>query len=186
MVRERLELAAKKVGPKPTFLFQAMEIREQVIGLVEPLLDEQGAELVDVEVRFEGRGQVVRVLVDRQGGIDLDSLSRLSREISDHLDVAEPLPGRYTLEVSSPGIDRPLRRPEHFARYVGKKVRVRSHLPLEGQRNFVGTLETVTSGGVTLRREGGGESYIEFTNIEKANYEHEYSAADFGKRAVPR
>jgi ribosome maturation factor RimP len=163
-----------------------MEIREQVIAVVEPLVGERGAELVDVEVRHEGHGRVVRVLVDRQGGIDLDSLSQISREISDHLDVAEPLPGHYTLEVSSPGIDRPLRTPGHFVRYVGKKVRVRSRVPLDDQRNFVGTLETVTADAVTIRREGGGESTIQFSNIEKANYEHEFSAVDFGKRAVPR
>lgn len=163
-----------------------MEIRNKVITLVEPVLAEQGIELVDVEHRCEGRGQVVRLLVDRHGGVDLDTLSRLSRELSVLLDVEEPVPGPYTLEVSSPGIHRPLRKPEHFVAYLGKRVRIRSHVPLGGQRNFCGTLATVTAGGVTLRVDGGPETYIEFSNIEKANYEHEFSAADFGKRAVPR
>jgi ribosome maturation factor RimP len=187
-----------------------MEIRNKVIALVEPVLAEQGLELVDVEHRREGRGQVVRLLVDRKGGVDLDTLSRLSRELSVLLDVEEPVPGSYALELSSPGIHRPLRKPEHFVPYLGKRVRIRSRVALDGQRNFCGTLATITGGGVTLRLDGGSERtlcvpmptdgrpgpsrpegakteiYIEFSNIEKANYEHEFSAADFGKRAVPR
>jgi ribosome maturation factor RimP len=162
-----------------------MEIRNKVIALVEPVLAEQGLELVDVEHRREGHGQVVRLLVDRQGGVDLDTLSRLSRELSVLLDVEEPVPGPYTLEVSSPGMHRPLRNPAHFVPYLGKRVRIRSRVPLDGQRNFCGTLATVTGGGVTLQLDGGANTYIEFSNIEKANYEHEFSAADFGKRAVP-
>jgi ribosome maturation factor RimP len=110
----------------------------------------------------------------------------LSRELSVLFDVEEPIPGPYTLEVSSPGIDRPLRKPDHFVRYLGKRVRLRSHAPLNGQRNFSGTLATVTAGGVTLRSESGAETYIEFSNVEKANYEHEYSPADFAKRSLPR
>ncbi|MET0154204.1 MAG: ribosome maturation factor RimP [Candidatus Binatia bacterium] len=163
-----------------------MESRDKVIQLAEPILAEQGLELVDVELRREGRGFMLRVLADREGGVDLESLSRLSRELSVLFDVEEPVAGPYTLEVSSPGIDRPLRKPDHFVRHLGKKVRVRSHVPLNGQRNFSGTLATVTAGGVTLRSESGAETYIEFSNLEKANYEHEYSPADFAKRSLPR
>jgi ribosome maturation factor RimP len=163
-----------------------MESRDKVIRLAEPILAEQGLELVDVELRHEGRGLTLRVLADREGGVDLESLSRLSRELSVLFDVEEPIPGPYTLEVSSPGIDRPLRKPDHFVRYLGKRVRLRSHAPLNGQRNFSGTLATVTAGGVTLRSESGAETYIEFSNVEKANYEHEYSPADFAKRSLPR
>jgi ribosome maturation factor RimP len=185
----QLELAAKKVGPKPTFLFEEMEIRDQVIQLVEPILGDARLELVDVEHRREGHGQVLRLLVDRVGGegnVDLESLSRLARELSDVLDGEDLIAGSYTLECSSPGIHRPLRTREHFERYLGKKVRVRSREPLAGQRNFSGTLDAVTAAGVTVRGEGGVESTIDFDNIEKANYEHEFSAADFAKRAVPR
>ena len=166
-----------------------MEIRDKVIALVEPILEERGLELVDVEHRREGHGQVLRLLVDRLGEgqrVDLDALSKLSRELSDVLDVEDVVAGGYTLECSSPGIHRPLRKPEHFERYLGKKVRVRAREPIAGQRNFSGTLDAVTDGGVTVRGEGGVENTIEFGNIEKANYEHEFSAADFAKRAVPR
>ena len=191
MVPEPVELAAKKVGPEPTFLFQGMESRERVIELVEPVLMERGLELVDVEYRREAHGLVVRLLVDREGHVDLEELSRLSRELSDLFDVEEPAAGAYTLEISSPGINRPLRKPEHFVRYLGKKVRVRTHDPLDpldGQRNFVGILATVTAGAVTIRGQDGAETTIGFPNIDKANYEHEFTAADFAKRrtGVPK
>jgi len=163
-----------------------MENRDKVIALAEPILAEQGLELVDVELRREGRGQMLRVLVDREGGVDLEGLSCVSRELSVLLDVEEPVAGPYTLEVSSPGINRPLRKLEHFLRYVGKKIRLRSHVPVNGQRNFSGTLVTASAGGVTVRCESGIETYVEFSNVEKANYEHEYSPADFAKRALPR
>jgi ribosome maturation factor RimP len=149
--------------------------------LVEPVLREQGLELVDLELHPEGHGQILRLLVDREGGIDLEALSRLSRELSDLLDVSEPIHGRYTLEVSSPGMNRPLTKPEHFVRFLGTKARIRTAEPIDGQRNFLGTISAVTAGGVTVRIESGAETYIPFSNIEKANYEHDFSAADFGR-----
>jgi ribosome maturation factor RimP len=163
-----------------------MESRDKVIEVVEPVLAERGLELVDVELRREGRGQVLRLLVDQPGGVDLEALSKLAREVSDLLDVKDLVPGAYTLECSSPGIHRPLRKPEHFVRYLGKKVRIRTREPIDGQRNFVGALATVTAGGVTLRRESGEELYVPFADVEKANYEHEFSAADFAKRKDAR
>ncbi|MEA2624945.1 MAG: ribosome maturation factor RimP [Candidatus Binatota bacterium] len=149
--------------------------------LVEPVLSQRGLELIDVEHHPQGGTQLLRVLVDREGGVDLEELSRLSRELSDLLDVEGPIPGRYTLEVSSPGINRPLVRPEHFVRFVGKRVRIRSLEPISGQRNFVATLSSVTAGGLNLSDESGRELYVSFSNIDKANYEHEFSPADFGK-----
>lgn len=158
-----------------------METRQKVMEIVEPVLREQGLELVDLEFHPEGRGQMFRLLVDREGGIDLETLSRLSRELSDILDVLEPIAGSYTLEVSSPGINRPLTRPEHFLRYRGKKARIRTQEPVGGQRNFVGEILAVTAGGVTLATESAGEIYIAFSNVDKAHYEHEFSAADFSR-----
>ncbi|MGH7819636.1 MAG: ribosome maturation factor RimP [Candidatus Binatia bacterium] len=158
-----------------------METRRKLVELAEPILAERGLDLVDLEFRREAHGQVLRLLVDREGGIDLDSLSHVSRELSAHLDVADVVEGTYTLEVSSPGINRPLRKPEHFVRYLGKKVRVRTLEPLDGQRNFVGGLRTVTAGGITLEA-AGGEVTIAFSNVDRANYEHDFSANDFGRR----
>jgi ribosome maturation factor RimP len=161
------------------------EIREKVIAIIEPVLTEHGVELVDLELCGSGRGQLLRLLVDREGGVDLTALSDLSRELSDLLDVEDAVRGSYTLEVSSPGINRPLTRPDHYVRYLGKRVRLRTRAPIDGQRNFVGELATVTEGGITLRAsQPAAEVYVPFADIERANYEHDFSAADFAKRGV--
>jgi ribosome maturation factor RimP len=154
--------------------------------LVEPILADHGLELVDAEWRREAHGQVVRLFVDREGGIDLEALSALSRELSDHLDAIDFIEGAYTLEVSSPGINRPLRKPEHFRGYVGQKVRVRTVEPIRGQRNFLGRLRHVTPESIVLEGPDGAEIAVSFSDIERANYEHEFSAADFGGRREPR
>lgn len=160
-----------------------MHTKDKVIELVEPVLADQGLELVDVGLHAEGRGQVLRLLVDREGGVDLDSLSRLSRDLSTHLDVHEPISGHYTLEVSSPGINRPLRKPAHFVRYLGERIRVRTVEPIDGQRNFLGRLALVTAGAIAVADDQGKEVTIPFPEIEKANYEHQFSAADFAREA---
>jgi len=156
------------------------------MDIFEPILAERNLELVEVECRREPHGQVVRVLVDREGGIDLDSISDVSRELSSHLDVIDLYDGAYTLEVSSPGINRPLRTPEQFRRYVGKKVRARTAEPLDGSRNFVGRLTMVEPEAITLELCDGVEMTIPLSRLERANYEHEFSAADFGRRDAGR
>lgn len=99
------------------------ELEEQVRSLVEPVLARHGAELVELRV-VSGRTRLVRVVADRPGGIDLDTCATVSGEISRLLDVADPIPGRYTLEVSSPGLDRPLKTAADFTRHQGKRVRI--------------------------------------------------------------
>lgn len=157
-----------------------MEKKQQLMEIIEPVLAEQGVELVDLELQREPRGQTLRVFVDRDGGVDLDALSRLSHEISDLLDVADPVAGRFTLEVSSPGINRPLRTAAHFERVVGKRVRVRRSRPIDGVRNVAGRLERVDTDGVVIESDAGGLVPIAFAEIERAHYEHEFSPEDFG------
>lgn len=103
-------------------------------------------ELFDVEV---GAG-LVRVLLDRPGGVDLDSLASANRVISAALDAADPLPGRYTLEVSSPGLERPLRTPEHFRGHVGATVKVKTRPGTPGDRRLEGRLAAADDTGITL------------------------------------
>jgi ribosome maturation factor RimP len=105
----------------------------------------------------------------------VDDISRVSRALSDILDTEDAVDGAYTLEVSSPGINRPLRRPEHFARFVGKRVRVRTRDMIEGRRSFLGILGAVVEDKITLTQDGK-EFNIPFSMIEKSNYEHEWSA----------
>ena len=147
-------------------------VAERVWEIAEPVVTHEGLEMVDVEYRRESRGMVLRLYLDRDGGVSLDDLSRVSRQIGDLLDVHDAVPGTYTLEVSSPGINRRLRRPEHFLRYLGQRVRVRTTNPVNGRRVFVGTLEAVETGGIQVRAHDGSRS-IGFADIAQANYEPE-------------
>lgn len=147
-------------------------VAERVWEIAEQLVAHEGLEMVDVEFRRESRGMVLRLFLDRSGGISLDDLTRVSRQLGDVLDAHDAVPGSYTLEVSSPGINRRLRRPDHFRRYLGKKVRVRTATPVEGRRDFVGILQSVDADGIVLEA-GGFPRAIRFADIGRANYEPE-------------
>lgn len=118
----------------------------RVHDLVAPVLAGGGLELVDVVQH----GAVVKVTVDRPGGIDLDAVSEATRLVSDVLDRTDVLPGRYLLEVSSPGIERALRTPAHFARAVGEKVTVKLRVDAEGERRAVGVLESADDEAIVV------------------------------------
>ena len=156
----------------------------EVWRLAEPVVMHEGMEIVDIEYRPEQRGKVLRFYIDREGGIGLDDLAPLSRRLSAILDVNDVVPGAYTLELSSPGINRRLRVPAHFQRYVGKRVRVRSAEPHDGRRSFLGFLRAVEGDGIVVDVDGGNElvsQFIAFDDIEQANYEHAFEHHAKGK-----
>ena len=143
-----------------------------------PLAQGEGLEIVDIELKSEGGrgGRVLRLYLDKEGGPSVDELSRVSHGLSDLLDEHEDIvEGAYTLEVSSPGINRPLRRPEHFARFIGKKVRVRTRDMINGRRAFLGELLEVSAERIAVNQDGARWE-IPFLQIEKSNYEHDWSA----------
>lgn len=109
-------------------------------NLIEPTVVDLGYELSDLELKLGGRDGLVRVFIDKPDGVDLADCEIVSRQLSAVLDVEDPLPGHYRLEVSSPGLDRKLTKPAHFQRFVGSPVRVKLRFPLDGRRNFRGTL----------------------------------------------
>jgi ribosome maturation factor RimP len=139
-----------------------MSAGERVRGLIEPLLSEQGLEVVDVE----HSGATLRVTVDRAegGGIDLETVAKASEVVSAVLDRADPVPGRYTLEVSSPGIERALRTPAHFSRHVGSTVALKTRPGTEGDRRVEGTLEAADDAGVIV----AGRT-LAYADIERAH-----------------
>ena len=149
----------------------------RVWELAAPLAEGEGMEIVDVELRHEGSrgGRVLRLYLDKEGGATLDDLSRVSRQLSELLDSRDAVEGAYTLEISSPGINRPLKRPEHFARFIGKRVRVRTRDMIGGRSSFLGVLQEVAEGTITVAQEGTRYD-IPFSLIEKSNYEHDWSA----------
>jgi ribosome maturation factor RimP len=150
----------------------AAGLRERLIGLVEPLLTQLGYELVDIEWHGAQRDGVMRVYIDRlpgrEGGhIGIEDCERASREMSALLDVEDPIPGAYSLEVSSPGFDRVLRKPEHFGRFVGSRVRVELEVPREGRRRYTGKL--VAAGPTEIELEVDDMAVaVKFTEIGKA------------------
>lgn len=146
---------------------------ERVRELVEPVLATSDLELVDVEI---GRG-LVRLSLDRPGGIDLEAISAISPAISAALDAADPLPERYHLEVSSPGLERPLRTPEHFRRFVGAKVSVRTLPGVEGERRVTGTLSAADDEGVVVAPDGGEPRRVSYTDMERARTVFEWGPA---------
>ncbi len=128
----------------------AAALRERLVALVEPLLGQLGYELVDLEYSpSQGRG-ALRIFIDRPAGVGLDDCERVSREVSARLDVEDPIPAAYTLEVSSPGEDRVLRTRAHFDRFVGSRVFVELAAPREGRRRYTGVLQSVTDEGIAL------------------------------------
>jgi ribosome maturation factor RimP len=168
------------VGPARFFCFWAME-RDRTVSriweLATQIADGEAMEVIDVELRREGTraGRVLRVYLDKEGGPNVDDLGRVSRQLSELLDSQDIVEGSYTLEVSSPGINRPLKKPEHFQRFIGKRVRIRTGDMIDGRRSFLGILSEVS--GDTIRIEVEGKPYqIPFSMIEKSNYEHDWSA----------
>lgn len=132
-------------------------------------------ELVDVEVR----ARLVRVTIDRAGGVDLDTITAVTRAVSGVLDRYDPVPGRYTLEVSSPGVERPLRTPQHFARAVGETVSVRTVAGGEGERRVVGQLVAADTDGFVLEGDTvpGGRRRISYGEVDRARTVFDWGGA---------
>jgi ribosome maturation factor RimP len=129
----------------------AADIRQSLLALAEPVCTDNGYELVDVEYTRGPSGWIARFYIDRRpdlppsskGGISFEDCERLSRQLGAMLDVEDPVPTAYSLEVSSPGLDRPLRTAAHFQRYLGETAKVTLSEPLAGRRNFKGVLRTI-------------------------------------------
>ena len=162
------------------------DIIRQVTALVGPLVEEEGIELWGVDFRSEAGRWVLRLTLDREGGISLEDLTRVHRQLSDLLDAHDPVPWRYTLEVSSPGINRPLLRPSHYQRYLGKRVRIQTRQIQHGRRVFVGPLTEVNETQVGLVDGDVGRVWIAWDDIFKATAEHEFPSPSSKKKGVPR
>jgi ribosome maturation factor RimP len=151
----------------------AMRAPERLTHLIEPVVAGLGYELVGVE--FDARQRILRVYIDREEGITLDDCARVSYQLSGALDVDDPIPGRYQLEISSPGLDRPLFELAHYERFKGEWARVQLHRLLEGRRKFKARLLGVEGEDVLLQ-EGETILRIPFESIDKARL-----APDFDK-----
>lgn len=150
-------------------------LADELIAVLEPLAGANGLELVTVEVAGGQRHQTVRVFLDREGGIDIDAIADANEWISDALDGVVRLSGPFTLEVSSPGIERVLRKRADFERFAGKQVTVQTRRPIEGRSRFTGDLVGVQGDDVVVRSDTQ-EHRVPFESIERARLK-----ADFGE-----
>jgi ribosome maturation factor RimP len=160
-----------------------MTVADRVRDLVLPLLAERDIELYDIEVS----GPVLKVVVDRKGGLDLDVLAKATRAVSHALDEADPIAGTYTLEVTSPGLERTLRTPQHFARAVGETVKVKATADAAADspddRRLAGQLSAADDDGITVRTgvddEGAPvEHRLAYADIERARTVFEWGPGD--------
>jgi len=150
-----------------------MSAVDRVHDLVVPILGASGLDLYDLEL---GAG-MLRILVDREGGVGVDELATVSRQISRALDEHDPIDGNYTLEVSTPGLERPLRTREHFARAVGSTVKVKTRPGVEGDRRLEGSVTAVGEDTVTFAVADGTSRTLRFDDIERARTTFEWGAA---------
>lgn len=146
-----------------------------VAPLIQPLFDEIGFELVDIEYLAEHGRWVLRIFVDKEGGITLDDCARVSREIGDLIDVKDFISHEYVLEVSSPGLNRPLKKEKDFLRANDKKVKVKMAMPIKGRRNFTGYLRRFQDGTLYLEVENDLVA-LPLEHVAKANLVYEFDS----------
>lgn len=155
------------------------DVVQNIEKLLQPLLSAFGVELVDLEYKREGRQMMLRLYLDKPGGITLDDCAEVSREFSTILDVEDCIPGEYTLEVSSPGLNRPLKKQGDFERAVGKLVKVRTFAQVADEqgnlrKTFLGTLQGLEGDAVVVLLTEGQRAVIPFNQVAKANLEFEF------------
>jgi len=145
-------------------------VEERVMRLLEPTVTNMGYELLGVEYIGQGKHSRLRIYIDSERGIGLTDCQQVSHQASGILDVEDLIKAQYSLEVSSPGLDRPLFRPEHYARFVGQQVKLRLRLALNGQRNFCGKIQSVEDDTINIGMdEGNNQLAVKCSEIEKAN-----------------
>jgi ribosome maturation factor RimP len=148
---------------------------EQIRHILDPILESMGLSLWDMEFQKQGPKWLLRVYIDREiGGVTLNDCEAVSRDLGAALDVEDIIPHAYTLEVSSPGLDRTLTKPEHFVRFAGSMIKVKTYQPLNGQKVFRGKLLGTGDGTVKVELETGAVLEIPLSNITKASLEVEF------------
>jgi len=148
-------------------------MRDELLRLLEPVVEGLGYELIEVEFVPQGRDSVLRLFIDGPKGVDLDVCAAVSKEVEATLDASDPVPGHYNLEVSSPGLDRILRKRAHYERYVGNRVHVQLASPMDGRRRYTGALRAVDDEGITV--EVDRQNYtLPFRLIQRTRLKPEY------------
>jgi ribosome maturation factor RimP len=149
-------------------LVVSQDLQQRLLTMIEPVLAGLGYELVDLQLALARAGGQLRLFIDRDAGVNIEDCERVSHAVSALLDAADPIPVPYTLEVSTPGLDRVLRTPQHFARYAGKRVHVELVEAQAGRRRYTGQLQAVGDDGVELEVDGQAV-LLKFSAISRAH-----------------
>ena len=160
-------------------------VQEAVLKVASPIIEEMGLELVDVELTHHGRDQVLRLYLDRDGGITVDELQEASRAVETVLEVDEVVRGAYRLEVSSPGLDRPLKRRSDYEKNLGSRVKVKTFTPLpDGSRTFAATLVGLREEDALFEKDDGGRLAVPLDNISSARPDIDWTELLKGRGAA--
>lgn len=146
-----------------------LELQEELARRLRNLLEEEAFDLWDLELASQSGRTVVRVHVERGTGVTLDECTYWNRKIGRYLEAEDLMPGPYVLEVGTPGIERALRRPEHFARYVGSRLEVRLHDPVDGRRTFRGELRAAGAESIVVEDAEAGVVSLKYEAIRKSH-----------------
>ena len=149
-------------------IYERAMLQDEIERLLKPTIESMGYELWGCEYLAQGKHSLLRIYVDKEGGIGIADCEAVSRQVSALLDVEDPVPGNYSLEVSSPGIPRPLFSCWHYKRYIGQDVHIKLFKPVAGKRKFMGTIVSVNEDTLVLNEQGTQQDFL-FSNIVKAN-----------------
>lgn len=154
---------------------ETKRIVSEVSLLAEGLLREYDMEVVDVEFQFEGGRWILRVFIDKEGGVTLDDCTSVSRELADLIEAKDVIDLHYVLEISSPGLNRPLRKERDFMRSIGKMVKLKMSRPIDGSRNFTGRLTGVRDGTISVLVDDENLVELPLKEVDKARLKYEFN-----------
>jgi len=146
---------------------------ESIRELIEPIIIAEGMELIDIEYLRESRGWILRFYIDKEGGVTINNCSYLSQQIGDLIEVKEFIPHSFILEVSSPGLNRPLKKEKDFINHIGENIKVKTIKPINQKKNFQGKLLGYKEGKVMIESDNQ-KIYIPFSLISKANIQYQF------------
>jgi len=166
-------------------MIEPQSIAERINRIAEGIAADQGVEMVHAEIAGAKRDSVVRVYIDKEGGVGIEDCSRFSGAMEELLDAEDVIPWAYVLEISSPGIERQLYSLKDFVRFTGELAKIKTKAELEGQKNFVGRIEAVEDNDIVFDDRTAGQVRITFDNVDKANLKIDL-AKEFGGQQKKR
>lgn len=157
-------------------IMDVKDIVSEIIRVLEPIADQNGLEVVEVTLKSEGGRWILRVTIDCETGVTVAHCTMISRELSVHMDVEDLIPVRYHLEVSSPGLNRPLKNERDFERFAGRSVKIKTHRSISGMKKIQGILEGIDDGIVQIRVDNGNLLEVSLEDMSSARLDYKFDS----------